>query len=139
MNQIVGGCLCGAVRYTSKAQPLMTAVCNCKHCQRQTGTSFSVLVALPKGTLEMTGAKPATYQDTGSSGQPVLRHFCGQCGSPIFSDVAVTPAMDWLKAGTLDDATWLKPQVSIWCESAQPWVKMDESIACFPQNPPPSA
>lgn len=139
MNAIVGGCLCGAVRYSSKAQPLMTAVCNCKHCQRQTGTSFSVLVALPKGTLEMTGAQPATYRDTGSSGQPVLRHFCSNCGSPIFSDVAVTPAMDWLKAGTLDDASWLKPQVSIWCESAQPWVKMDDSIACFPQNPPPGA
>ena len=139
MSNIIGGCLCGAIRYTSKSQPLLTAVCNCKNCQRQTGTAFSVLVALPKGTLEFSGDQPATYHDTGSSGLPVLRHFCSKCGSPIFSDVAATPAMDWLKAGTLDDASWLQPQVSIWCDSAQPWVQMSESIARFPQNPPPAA
>jgi hypothetical protein len=139
MSDIIGGCLCGAIRYTSKAQPLLTAVCNCKHCQRQTGTAFSVLVALPKGTLEFSGDQPATYHDTGSSGLPVLRRFCSKCGSPIFSDVAATPAMDWLKAGTLDDASWLQPQVSIWCDSAQPWVQMSESVARFSQNPPPAA
>ena len=139
MSNISGGCLCGAIRYTSKSQPLLTAVCNCKNCQRQTGTAFSVLVALPKGSLEFSGDQPATFDDAGSSGLPVLRHFCSKCGSPIFSDVAATPAMDWLKAGTLDDASWLQPQVSIWRDSAQPWVQLSESIARFPQNPPPAA
>ena len=139
MSSILGGCLCGAVRYTSKSQPLMTAICNCKNCQRQTGTAFSVVVALPKGTLEFSGDQPATYHDTGSSGLPVLRRFCPKCGSPIFSEVAATPTMDWLKAGTLDDASWLQPQVSIWCDSAQPWVPMSDSMARFPQNPPPAA
>ena len=139
MNPIVGGCLCGAVRYTSKSQPLLTAICSCKHCQRQTGTAFSVLVALPKGTLELAGDEPATYRDAGSSGLPVLRRFCAKCGSPIYSEVAATPTMDWLKAGTLDDASWLEPQVSIWNESAQPWVPKSDRIAYFPQNPPTAA
>ncbi|NQD95941.1 GFA family protein, partial [Pseudomonas sp. CrR25] len=106
MSSITGGCLCGAIRYTAKSQPLLTAVCNCKSCQRQTGTAFSVLVALPKGTLELAGDQPAVHHDIGSSGLPVLRHFCSKCGSPIYSDAAATPAMDWLKAGTLDDASW---------------------------------
>jgi hypothetical protein len=137
MSKLSGGCLCGAVRYTSKSEPVVTALCHCKHCQRQTGGAFSVNVAIPKGSLEYTSGKPAMFEDKGESGMPVYRYFCPACGSPIISDVAATPQLDWLKVGTLDDATWVKPQVNIWCESAQPWVEFGKDQAQFPQNPPP--
>lgn len=136
MRQVSGSCLCGAVRYTSSAAPVMVALCHCTHCQKQSGGAFSVNVAMPKGALEMTAGKMAVFEDKGSSGQPVYRHFCGACGSPIYSDVVATPQLDWLKAGTLDDTSWVKPTVSIWCESAQPWVPQPEGVASFPQTPP---
>ena len=139
MSMIEGGCLCGAIRYSSGATPLMTAVCSCKNCQRQTGTSFSVVLAMPKGSIQYEGASLATYEDTGSSGQSVLRQFCPKCGSPIMSTLAVTPALEWLKAGTLDDATWVKPTVAVWCQSAQPWVDLGQDVAHFAQNPPRGA
>jgi hypothetical protein len=50
-NNVVGGCLCGGVRYASEAEPVLTALCHCRHCQKQTSSAFSVLVALPKGSL----------------------------------------------------------------------------------------
>jgi len=109
MQKIQGGCLCGAVRYRSDAVPLLTAICKCKNCQRQTGTAFSILVAVPKGALIMEGAQPETYQDVGDGGLLVLRKFCSKCGSPIFTEAAATPTIDWLKAGTLDDISWLQP------------------------------
>lgn len=136
MPEISGGCLCGAVKYTSAAEPVMAALCNCHHCQKQSGSAYSVNVAIPKGSLQFTSEKPAVYQDTGSSGMPVYRHFCAHCGSPIFSDVVATPTLDWLKAGTLDDTSWVKPSVSIWCESAQAWVMQPQGMAAFAQNPP---
>ena len=64
------------------------------------------------------------------------RKFCGQCGSPIMSDVEAIPNMDFLKAGTLDDTSWLKPEVQFWCDSAQSWLKLDDDIAQMAQNPP---
>ena len=36
-----GGCLCGQVRYETKAEPMMTGVCHCKNCQKQAGSAFS--------------------------------------------------------------------------------------------------
>lgn len=114
----------------------MTAICHCKHCRRQTGTAFSLLVAVPKGSLIREGAPPDTYDVVGDSGLPVLRKFCPKCGSPIFSEVAATPTKDWVKAGTPDDTSWLQPQVNIWCDSAQPWVPMSEAIPRIPRNPP---
>lgn len=136
MTQIAGSCLCGAIQYNSPAPPVMVALCHCTHCQKQSGAAFSVNVGIPKGSLQFTAGKTAVYEDKGSSGQPVYRHFCGQCGSPIFSDVVATPQLDWLKAGTLNDTSWVKPVANIWCESAQNWVAYPPGVPQFAQNPP---
>tara|TARA_R110001583_G_scaffold130834_1_gene282547 strand:+ start:43124 stop:43540 length:417 start_codon:yes stop_codon:yes gene_type:complete len=136
MSKLSGGCLCGSIKYDSSAEPVMVATCNCTHCQKQTGTSFSLLVAVPKGTLKFSSGKPAAFEDKGSSGLPVFRYFCSSCGSPIYTDVAADQQLDWIKAGTLDDTSWLKPTVSIWCDSAQNWLVFPDGIAKFPQNPP---
>jgi hypothetical protein len=47
----------------------------------------------------------AAFEDVGDSGLPVIRRFCPQCGSAIMTEIAATPDLDWLKAGTLDDPT----------------------------------
>ena len=128
--------MCGNVRYRSDAQPVMTAVCHCSHCQTQTSSAFSILVAVPKGSLQIEGEPLAAYETQGESGQPITRKFCPNCGSPVTSDVTVTPDLEWIKAGTLDDTSWLQPQVHWWCDSAQPWVKIDEAVPAFAGNPP---
>ena len=58
------------------------------------------------------------YMDTGDSGQPVYRHFCGSCGSPIFAKTILAPGMIVLKAGTLDSTEDLKPQTEICTDHA---------------------
>ena len=74
MQRMVGGCLCGKIRYTAEADPVFTALCHCRNCQKQAGTSFSVVVAIPASELSVTGAVK-TYEDTGESGKPVHRNF----------------------------------------------------------------
>ncbi|HET6518689.1 MAG TPA: GFA family protein [Geminicoccaceae bacterium] len=130
-----GGCLCGSVRYTCDAEPLLTAICHCPHCQKQTSAPFSVVVAVPKGTLRIEGGTLKTFNDTGDSGQPVRRNFCGNCGSPIMSYIEAVPGMEFIKAGTLDDTSWLNPTMEIWCDTAQPWVKIDPSRQHVGRNP----
>ena len=136
MPKIVGGCLCGGVRYEGAAEPVLTAVCHCKDCQKHTSSAFSVLVVLPKGTLRTEGLDLATFEHPGGSGQPVTRKFCPGCGSPVVADVAVTPGWEWLMAGTLDDTSWLRPQMNIFCSGAQPWVSMDEAVPAHAGAPP---
>jgi hypothetical protein len=108
----------------------------CTHCQRQSGSAFSANVGIPKGSLQYIGDLPATFEDLGASGLPVHRRFCNKCGSPIVSEAEATPTLDWLKSGTLDDRSWLQPQVSVWCDSAQPWVKLPDAMPKFPTSPP---
>ena len=110
--------------------------CHFSHCQKQTSSAFSILVAVPKGSLQIEGEPLGAYETQGESGQPLIRKFCTNCGSGIVTDVTVTPDLEWIKAGTLDDTSWLQPQVHWWCDSAQPWVKIDEAVPAFAGNPP---
>jgi hypothetical protein len=136
MSKHTGGCLCGSVRYEFEAEPLFTAICHCRNCQKQAGSAFSVIVAIPAGTLKISGDGLASYRDKGDdSGQPVLRWFCRGCGSPIKSDLHSVPGMEFIKAGTLDDVSWLAPAMAVWCDSAQPWVRLDTALQTFPRNP----
>ena len=136
MPKISGSCLCGSVRYSSPAEPVLVAICNCPNCQKQTGTSFSIIVAVPTGSLRFASNEPSVYEDVGISGLPVHRHFCSNCGSPIYSDVESTPDLQYVKAGTLDDTSWMKPTMGIWCDAAQPWFTVPDELVKFPKNPP---
>ena len=40
-----------------------------------------------------------------------------------------------IKAGTLDDATWLEPQLEIWGSSAQPWLGEPEGRTRLERSP----
>lgn len=134
--RIEGACLCGSVHYTCDAEPVLTLLCHCKHCQRTSGSPYSVDVAVPRGALKVTG-NLTSYADKGDdSGLRVVRRFCPSCGSPIVSDLDATPDLLWIKAGTLHDSSWLKPQMNIWTDSAQPWASIDRSLPSFGRNPP---
>lgn len=115
-----GGCLCGQVRYTLKSEPVVTAVCHCTHCQKQSGGMFSTNLGLPEADYEQRG-QTKVFTDTGDSGQPVLRHFCGECGSPILSKVSAMPGFVLVKAGTLDDLSGLKPSLEVYTDHAADW------------------
>src|SRR4051812_29336440 len=122
MPRLDGSCLCGKVTYRCEADPVATAVCHCTECQRQTGTSFSLVVAVPRDALVVEGDSLSSYTTVGTdSGQPVERRFCCECGSPIVSVPEGGPLV-FIKAGTLNDRSWLEPQVQVWCDSAQPWL-----------------
>jgi hypothetical protein len=136
MTSLNGGCLCGSIRYSSEAEPVLTAICHCRHCQKQTSAAFSIVVAVPKGSLTIEGPSLKTFDDVGDSGQPVQRNFCGNCGSPITSYVEAMPDLEFIKAGTLDDTGWLDPTVELWCETAQPWIRSDPARSQVPRNPP---
>ena len=128
-----GGCLCGKLRYRIEGEPLFTAICHCRHCQKQSGSAFSVVVGVPPASLTITGISKV-YADVGESGQPVGRRFCPECGSLVTTEIAAMPDFVAVKAGTLDEPASLKPGMHIWCDHALPWVQLDASLPQMPRN-----
>lgn len=122
-----GGCLCGAVRYEAAWPPLALVVCHCRNCQKQSGSALSVVAMLARDALTVTG-EMRMFEDRGSSGQPVYRHFCPTCGSPLVTDTPTAEAEGhiFIKAGTLDDTADLCPTVHFWSCRAQHWFPFPE-------------
>lgn len=134
MSRLKGGCLCGSVRYEVQGEPMMTVICHCKDCQRQTGTSFSLVIGVSPDSVKVHG-EPAIYTTTGETGSEVHRHFCGSCGSPILSDATASFGIYFIKAGTLDDTSTLAPELEIFCDEAQDWCDLKGTWAKNSRNP----
>ena len=117
------GCSCGAIRYEARWPPLMVATCSCKNCQKQAGTAFGTVVGIPKLSLSIQG-RLKTFHDIGDSGQPVNRNFCPECGSPITTDLAATPELTFIKAGSL-------PPIHRYVEELVVCVSMDSAATLF--------
>ncbi|ROW13382.1 hypothetical protein VPNG_05503 [Cytospora leucostoma] len=124
-----GHCLCKAVTYTVDAdEPLITAYDHCDDCQRQSGSTYSLVTVFPKEKVTINGPTKS-YASKGSSGKDVHRIFCSECGSPIAHDPDSAPEIIAIKAGTLDTNLKknLRPDTEIWTRSKLPFMR--ESLA----------
>ena len=135
-DAITGGCLCGKVRYRV-SQPLEKIIaCHCTHCQRTSGAGASFNAPVPSAAVSFTSGSPKMYADTAASGNILKRFFCGDCGSPIYTQRERTPDMMVLKVGTLDASNEMKLVMNIWTDSARPWMYRDPALEHYPQNRP---
>ena len=136
MPNLDGSCLCGSVRFRGDGEPAITGVCHCDDCQKQTGTSFSIVIAVPEGTLAFEGEQHlGVFEKRGTTGGVVARRFCRQCGSPVYTTADLMPGVTFIKGGTLTDRSWLKPTVHFFCDSKQPWVPIPEDATQQAGNP----
>ena len=139
MVQIAGSCLCGSVRYESEVEPAFVAFCHCRDCQKASGAAYSANVAVPTDRLAITGPL-RSHEGQGGSGNRMTRSFCGECGSPVtICCEGALAGLSLVQAGTLDDPSWVRPAVHIFCASAQPWDVLPENAPCLPGAPPAPA
>ncbi|KAL3473364.1 Mss4-like protein [Aspergillus californicus] len=133
---LTGHCLCGSVKYTIDSEPLAVAYDHCDDCQRQSGSTYSLVAVVPKDKLTITGPIKS-WAGVGSSGKAVHRGFCGECGSPIFHDPEAAPPIIAIKAGTLsvEDKKALKPNTEIWTVGKLPFCQENLEHA-FEHMPP---
>lgn len=134
-TQLKGGCACGAIRYECEGEPVLAAHCHCRDCQRSSGAAMATVFAVPKVAFRLVQGATATYQYTGDSGQPVIRHFCPSCGSPLFTDVTVVPDLKFIRAASLDNPAQINPSMHIYCDSAQPWGLDHQDLPRFGKMP----
>ena len=115
-----GGCQCGALRYEVTQAPSMVYACHCTDCQRVTSSAFSMAIVLPADAFRLVAGEPRVMKRTTDSGRVSTRWVCPECGSWISH--GPRPGIRNVRAGTLDDTSWLRPTAHFWTRSKQPWV-----------------
>ncbi len=104
-----GGCLCGALRYETLADPLRVTLCHCRFCQRATGSAYMVEPIFRLQDLRITKGAPSIYElRSGGSGRTLRVHFCVVCGTKLYLDFDRFPNVCGVYAGTFDDPNWFE-------------------------------
>src|SRR4029078_4982909 len=70
-----GGCLCGAVRYSVRGDPVHVGRCHCTDCRKETGSAFTVYAQGTVEAFDMSG-EMSIYDGRG---------FCPRCGSRLLN------------------------------------------------------
>ena len=106
---LTGGCLCGAVRLETSAEPYRVGICHCLDCRKQTGALFSAFAIFSTDAVAVSGT--TAHRDS--------RYFCPRCGSSVFNrsgdEIEVS-------VGCLDEPNRLKPTYESWTIRREHWL-----------------
>ena len=119
-----GGCLCGAVRYRVTAEPVDSAYCHCRMCQRRSGAPAVATAEIPVAGFSFILGKPAAYR----SSPAAQRLFCRDCGTELYFTLFDDPPSLSLNIGTLDDPEAVQPIKRIWTSSQVSWFDVDDDL-----------
>ena len=130
-----GMCLCGSVRYTVDADPVIARICWCRTCQKISGNG-TANVLFPAARIAVTGTMHC-YTSRADSGNEISRHFCPACGCHLFAGSSANPHFRVVRLGTLDDPSSIRPRINMWTASAPAWACLDASLDADAGQPPP--
>lgn len=131
-----GQCQCGNIRYQLIGEPLTLYVCHCLHCQKQSSSAFGMSLWINRDEIEFLSGEPKIWTTRGDSGAKKICAFCDNCGSRIYHTSDNDQERLSLKAGTLNDTSWLRPIAHIWTKRAQPWFPIDQDLyRCYDDEP----
>lgn len=131
-----GSCHCGAVRYELSAPPLMIYNCHCTNCQKISGAAFATSATIPEAGFKVTKGAPKRIEWKSDAGNTRYGLFCGDCGSRIAHGQVPPIGFLSLRAGTLDDTSWVESVGDIWTKSAQPWIRFPAADALTSDGQP---
>ena len=129
-----GGCACAAIRYAAAGEPVFSNHCQCRDCQRESGTGHGSYLTFHRAGMTFTG-KPATWAMTADSGSVKTRHFCDRCGVAVYLTFAGMPDLVAVRAGSLDDPGRFTPHAVTYAGRAWPWDHVDPALARFERMP----
>ena len=122
-----GGCLCGSIRYRIAGPPIAQSLCHCRSCRLAAGAPSVAWIVVRREHFAFTTGAPAHF----CSSPPVIRTFCGQCGTPLTYRHEDSPNTIDVTTATLDAPEDFPPTREVWLEHRLAWAPLDENLQHF--------
>ena len=133
-NTVEGGCLCGSIRFAI-SQPLAPAAyCLCSDCRKMTGSAFSINIPVALENFRLLSGLPKSFTKAGGSGAKLTRRFCPDCGSPVYGFSEQHPSHIYVKAGLIDDPSYVIPTYQSYTSSAAPWAQIPPGLPSYAKS-----
>jgi hypothetical protein len=138
MAKITGGCLCGAIRYEIEGEPFRIANCHCDDCRKATGSAYATNIFFQEDQITLLQGTLKIFEHTADSGNTMFKEFCDTCGSQVLAGGSMRPGVKTVKVGSIDDASFVIPDVNLYTSHALSCTHIDENIENFEAMPPPA-
>ena len=129
-ERLEGRCGCGDVRYRLSGGPMFVHCCRCLDCQRQTGSGFVLNAIYELERIELLSGEPEPVAMPTDSGCAHEVYRCQRCRTALWSDYG-RRRMRFVRIGTLEDPSALRPDVHIFTRSKLPWVVLPPGVPAF--------
>jgi hypothetical protein len=129
-----GGCACGAVRYEIAGEPLVMSHCQCRDCQRISGTGHGSYLVFKRDDMRLEG-ETSQWGVAADSGNVKTKAFCPTCGAPLHLTFAAMPDIVAVTAASLDEPERFDPQFVTYRVRAYRWDSVDPALKAFDRMP----
>ncbi len=129
-----GGCLCGALRFEARGDPLFAGHCYCGDCRKASGSGFIPFIGFARAAVRFTG-EVRQYRSPSARGTVSVRNFCAFCNSLVYGGERDISESFTVYAGALDDPSLFHPAIAIFTRGRPEWAALPEGMTCFEGAP----
>lgn len=130
-----GGCLCGALRYEARGEPLNSGHCYCADCRKVSGSGFVPFMGFRASAVRFSG-QSRIFSSKAANGGDAVRNFCPVCGSLVFGGIVGQDSEHTIYAGSLDDPSAFRPRIAIFTRGRPDWAVIPEGLVIYERMPP---
>ena len=124
-----GSCLCGGVRFELTAELEPIEVCYCQMCRKASGGPLAANSSIAASRFRITSGAELIRGYESTPGE--TRHFCGRCGSPIYSAHVERPQVVRLRVGAINEPLNVRPSASYYTASKCSWWEILDALPRF--------
>jgi hypothetical protein len=131
---ILGGCLCGSVRYEASGEPYNITHCHCEDCRRSSGAPMVTWASFTRNDFRFIRGEPRELKWADR-----IRMFCPDCGTPlIFMSGSNAHEVD-VTVCSFDDPEIVRPTDHTWIEDRLSWIHLADRLPTHAQERKPDA
>lgn len=131
-----GSCLCGHVRYEIDGELGDFGYCHCASCRKASGSAHAANSPVERAQFRLLSGADSLREYQSSAGK--FRAFCGNCGSPIFAYLSVSPNILRIRLGSLDTPFDKQPRAHTFVSHKASWEPITDALPQFAEWPPKS-
>ncbi|MGR3290522.1 MAG: GFA family protein [Paracoccaceae bacterium] len=135
MTEHRASCQCGGLHITASNDPDFVIACNCRACQKRTGSPFGAGAYFQRSTLTISGVHKEWVRSSDAA-RSIDNHFCPDCGSTVFWGIEKRPDHIGVAFGAFD-TTPPRPNRVVWAEEQHDWVSFPDSWEIFEKGSVP--
>lgn len=135
-RHFAGGCACGAIRYETSSEPIVEIHCQCRDCQKRSGTGHSSYLTFAGRVDVAIAGEAKSWRVAGDSGNDKIHAFCPTCGTPVYLTFQAMPELIAVHAASLDDPGQFNPQMVAYAVRGHGWDRVDPALRVFERMPP---